>query len=212
LAAIPARYALERRAWSEAAALEPHSSKFPYAEAMIYFARALGAAHLKNAATGKSAIESLQQIRDRLAQAGEAYWSEQVEIQRRGAVAWIAFAEGRRDEAVAEMRTAADREDATDKSAVTPGPLAPARELLGDLLLALDRPGDALREYEATLKKEPNRFRTLYGAAQAASRAGNATAARKYYQELVKICAKADTPARTELTEARRFLTRRAAP
>src|SRR5262245_5765214 len=107
LAAIPARYALERQAWAEAVALEPHPSKFPYAEAMTYFARALGAAHAKNAAAGREAVASLESIRARLADAREAYWAEQVEIQRRGANAWVAFAEGRSDEALAEMRTAA---------------------------------------------------------------------------------------------------------
>ncbi len=212
LAAIPARYALERRAWTEAAALEPKATRFPYTEAMIHFARALAAVHLKDLAAARSGIDTLQQIRERLAQSGEAYWAEQVEIQRRGASAWVAFADGRADEAVSEMRTAADREDATEKNAVTPGPLAPARELLGDLLLELKRPAEALVKYETTLKKEPNRFRSLYGAAQAASSSGNSAAARRYYQELVKICGKADTPARRELAEARSYLTRRGAP
>jgi|KBSSwiStaDraftv2_1062776.scaffolds.fasta_scaffold29166_2 hypothetical protein len=211
LAAIPARYALERRAWAEATALHPSPSRFPYAEAMIHFARALGAAHAKDLATARGAIDNLQQIRERLAQSGEAYWAEQVEIQRRGATAWLAFADGRADEAVTEMRTAAAREDATDKSAVTPGPLAPARELLGDLLLELKRPTDALVEYQATLKKEPNRFRAVLGAARAATLAKNDAAARRYYQDLVKMCAKADSPPRPELAEARAFLTPRAA-
>ncbi len=211
LAAIPARYALERQAWTEAVALEPHPSKFPYAEAMTYFARALGAAHAKNAAAGREAVASLESIRARLAEAREAYWAEQVEIQRRGANAWVAFAEGRSDEALTEMRTAAAREDATEKSAVTPGPLAPARELLGDLLIAMNRPGEALVEYEATLKKEPNRFRTLAGAARAARMSNNDAAARRYYDMLVKMCGKADSPARPELAEARAFLTPRAA-
>jgi hypothetical protein len=211
LAAIPARYALERQAWTEAVALEPHASKFPYAEAMTYFARALGAAHAKDLSTTRSAIDNLQQIRERLAQSGEAYWAEQVEIQRRGATAWLAFAEGRADDAVTEMRTAATREDATEKSAVTPGPLVPARELVGDLLVGMNRPGDALIEYEATLKKEPNRFRTLAGAARAARMSNNEAAARRYYDMLVKMCEKADSPARAELIEARAFLTPRAA-
>jgi hypothetical protein len=211
LAAIPARFALERQAWTEAVALEPHASKFPYAEAMTYFARALGAAHGTDAAAGRAAVASLESIRARLAQSGEAYWAEQVEIQRRGANAWVTFAEGRSDEALAEMRAAAAREDATEKSAVTPGPLVPARELLGDLLVAMSRPGDALIEYEATLKKEPNRFRTLAGAARAARMSNNEAAARRYYDTLVKMCEKADHPARPELTEARAFLTPRAA-
>ena len=206
LAAIPARYMLERRAWTEAAALQPQSSRFPYAEAMIHFARALAASHQKDTAGANAAIAELARIRDRLAESGESYWSEQVEIQRRGAGAWLALAEGRADEAVSEMRTAAEREGATEKNAVTPGPLAPARELLGDMLLELKRPADALREYEATLKKEPNRFRAVYGAAGAASMAGDRTTARRYYQMLVRLCGKADTPARSELAQARQFL------
>ena len=205
LAAIPARYALERRAWAEAAALEPRASAFPYAEAMTYFARALGAAHQKDTATARAAIAALEQIRDRLARAGESYWAEQVDIERRGAAAWLGLAEGRADEALEEMRTAADREDATEKSAVTPGPLTPARELLGDMLLELGRPAEAPREYEATLKKEPNRFRAVYGAAHAAALSGNSASARGYSRQLVTICrGAAETPGRPELAEVRK--------
>jgi hypothetical protein len=211
LAAIPARYALERQAWTEAVALEPHASKFPYAEAMTYFARGIGAAHMKNLAVARDAIFHLDEIRGQLARSGEAYWSEQVEIQRRGASAWTALAEGRADAALDEMRTAVAREDATEKSAVTPGPLAPARELLGDLLMELKRPADALVEYETTLKKESNRFRALLGAARAARLSNHEAAARRYYDMLVKMCEKADSPARAELIEARAFLTPRAA-
>src|SRR5207247_1126836 len=122
VAAIPARYALERGDWKRAAALEARPSPLPYAEAMAHFARALGAAHLKDTATARAAIDALQQLRDRLAQANETYWTGQVDIQRRGAAAWLALAEGRPSEALGEMRTAAEREDATEKSAVTPGP------------------------------------------------------------------------------------------
>ena len=209
LAAIRARYALERQAWTEAIALEPHASKFPYAEAMTYFARGIGAAHTKNLAVARDAIFHLDEIRGQLARSGEAYWSEQVEIQRRGASAWTALAEGRADAALDEMRTAVAREDATEKSAVTPGPLAPARELLGDLLMELKRPADALVEYETTLKKEPNRFRALLGAARAARLSNNDSAARRYYDVLVKMCERADTPARAELVEARRVVSGR---
>ena len=122
LAAIPARWALERRDWGEAAKLEPHPSRFPYTEAMTYFARALGAAHIGDRAAARSAIDALQQIRDRLTAATEAYWADQVEIERRSAAAWLALAEGRTAEALAEMRAAAELEDATEKNAVTPGP------------------------------------------------------------------------------------------
>lgn len=157
LAAIPARWTLERSAWTEAAALEPRASDYPYAEAMTYFARALGASHTGDLAKARSAIDSLSSIQERLSAKGEAYWSEQVAIQRVEAQAWVALAEHRTDDALAQMREAARREDATEKSAVTPGPLAPARELLGDMLMALNRASEAKTEYQATLLKEPNR-------------------------------------------------------
>ncbi|HYN06747.1 MAG TPA: hypothetical protein VES67_05090 [Vicinamibacterales bacterium] len=203
LAAIPARWALEHRDWKAAAALEPGSTRFPYAEAMTHFARALGAAHTGALADTRASIAALEKIRDGLAQAKETYWAEQVGIQREGAAAYLALAEGKRDEALATMRAAVAREDATEKNAVTPGPLAPARELLADMLLELKQPADALREFQATLKKEPNRFRAVYGAARAASLAGDASTARKYYQQLLKTCAKGDVPGRAELVEAR---------
>ncbi len=157
LAAIPARWAVERSAWAEAAALEPHASAFPYAEAMTYFARALGASHTKNFERAQSAIDSLAAIRERLIAHGESYWAEQVSIQHLAASAWLDLARHRDSSAVGAMREAAASEDATEKSAVSPGPLAPSRELLGDMLLVLGRPDEALAEYRATLKKEPNR-------------------------------------------------------
>jgi tetratricopeptide (TPR) repeat protein len=171
---------------------------------MTYFARALGAAHLGDAATVRASLDGLQQARDRLTQANEPYWAEQVEIQRLGATAWLALVEGRKQDALTQMRTAASREDATEKSAVTPGPLAPARELVGEMLLQMNEPAQALKEFEATLKKEPNRFRALAGAAKSAAAAGDRATARKYYDQLVKICVKGDTPGRPELQEARR--------
>jgi tetratricopeptide (TPR) repeat protein len=184
LAAIPARWTLERRAWAEAATLEPQASAFPYAEAMTYFARALGAAHTGDTATARAAVDWLGAIRDRLTASGETYWAEQVAIEALGAGAWLALAEGRTHDALERMREAATREDATEKSAVTPGPLAPARELLGDMLLSLGRPRDALTEYRATLVKEPNRFRTLYGAMHAARAAGDRASASRYAAQL----------------------------
>ena len=184
LAAIPARYALERRAWNEAAALQPKTSAFPYTEALTHFARALGAAHLGDTTKARTSIDSLEAFRARLAASGEAYWAEQVAIQRLGAMAWLDLSRGRRDDALAKMRDAVKREDATEKSAVTPGPLAPAHELLGDMLLELERPADALAEYRASLTREPNRYRSLYGASRAASAAGDRSAAAKYNSEL----------------------------
>ncbi|HXA85433.1 MAG TPA: hypothetical protein VNZ47_10175 [Candidatus Dormibacteraeota bacterium] len=201
-AAIPARYCLERRAWADAAKLEPRPSPFPPADAITYFARGLGAAHVKDGATARSAIGSLEQIRDKL-KMKEGYWANQVEIQRQEVSAWLAFAEGNPQGALAGMRAAAELEDGTEKSAVTPGPLTPARELLGDLLLELKRPSEALKEFEATLTREPNRFRTLYGAAEAAKLAGDRQTAQKYFRQLLKVAERADKPGRPELAEAR---------
>jgi hypothetical protein len=157
LAAIPARWVLERSAWAEAAALEPKASAFPYTEAMTYFARSLGASHTRDLAKSKDAVDSLASIQQRLSATGEPYWAEQVAIQHLAAQAWLDLAQHRQNDALTLMREAATREDATEKSAVTPGPLAPARELLGDMLTELNRPAEASVEYRATLQKEPNR-------------------------------------------------------
>jgi hypothetical protein len=205
LAAIPARYALERNAWAEAARLTPRESPFPWTEAITYFARAIGAARTKDTASAMADIDKLVALRDGLKKANDAYWSEQVEIQRQASAAWVALAQGRADEAVTLAREAADREDATEKSAVTPGPIKPARELLGDMLLELQRPADALREFETAMKKEPNRFRTLYGAARAAEATGDRRKARDYSRALIEICQRSDKPGRIELQEIRKF-------
>jgi tetratricopeptide (TPR) repeat protein len=189
LAAIPARYALERDAWGDAAELQPKATAFPYTEALTYFARALGAAHTGDVARIRESIDSLGAFSERLAAKGEPYWSDQVAIQRLGAQAWLDHAEGRIDEAVRRMREAADREDATEKSAVTPGPLAPARELLGDMLLLLNRPTEALAEYRKALEREPNRYRSLEGARKAAVAAGDSGAAAGYAQQLAALTA-----------------------
>ena len=170
LAAIPARWALERRAWTEAAALEPRASDYPHTEAMTYFARALGASRIGDLARAHAAIDSLASIQQRLSAKNETYWAEQVAIQQLAAQGWLDLAEQRETAALAHMRDAAAREDATEKSAVTPGPLAPARELLGDMLLALGRSAEAVEEYRATLRREPNRRHSLRGVRNAAAR------------------------------------------
>jgi len=170
LAAIPARWTLERSAWGEAAALEPKASAYPYTEAMTYFARALGASHTGDIASARIAVDSLAAIQKRLSAQGESYWAEQVAIQQLGAQAWLDLAEHRENDALMHMREAATREDATEKSAVTPGPLAPARELLGDMLMKLDRPVAAMAEYRSTLRKEPNRRHALRGVGDSTSR------------------------------------------
>jgi hypothetical protein len=205
LAAIPARYTLERGAWADAAKLEARPTAFAYADAQTWFAKALGAARAGDAAAARSAIDVLAKLRDKLIEQKEGYWAEQADIQRRAAGAWLALSEGRKDEALAEMRAAAAIEDGTEKSAITPGPLAPARELVGEMLLQMNKPAEALEAFEATLKKEPNRFRALYGAGKAASLSGNREKARSYFGTLLKVCDRADAPGRAELEEARRI-------
>ena len=205
-AAIPARYALERNAWGEAAALTPRETTFPYADAITYFARALGAARSGNPAAAAQDVAKLVTLRDALHKANDTYWAGQVDIQWRTASAWIALAEGRQTEALSSLREAADFEDLTDKSAVSPGPIKPARELLGEMLMELKRPGEALKEFEATMAKEPNRFRGVYGAARAAKEAGEHQKARIYWARLIEICARADKPGRPELREVQTLL------
>jgi tetratricopeptide (TPR) repeat protein len=202
-AAIPARYCLERRAWSDAAKLEPLTSPFPFADAITYFARGLGAAHMKDGSAAREAIRSLEQIRDKLAGMKEDYWAGQIEIQRQEVVAMLGFSEGHEAEAVSQMRRAAELEDKTELSSITPGPLVPAREMLGDLLLETKQPAEALKEFQATLVKEPNRFWTVYGAAEAAKQAGDRQKSSEYFQQLLTVAKRADQPGRTELAEAR---------
>jgi hypothetical protein len=207
IAAIPARYALERGAWSEAAALSPRSATTPFTEAITYFARAIGAARSGAPASAAADIQMLADLARKLAAMQDAYWTEQVQIQRRVAVAWVAFAEGRTDAGLAELSAAADAEDATDKSAISPGPLAPARELYGFMLLEAGRGRDALAAFEATMKKEPNRFRSLYGAARAAESSGDRAKAATYYQRLLDLAKSADTE-RPEIAAAKAYTRR----
>jgi hypothetical protein len=202
-AAIPARFALERGAWADAAALPVSASPAPYADAITHFARALGAARGGNADAAGPDIRRLADLRDRLSTSGDAYWSGQVEIQRQVAEGWAAFASGRRDDGIVMLRAAAAAEDASDKASVTPGPLAPARELLGEMLLDAGRPADALAEFTSTLAKEPNRYRAVAGAARAATAAGDRAAAAAFRRRLREICRHADT-GRPELTTASR--------
>lgn len=204
-AAIPARYALERGAWAEAAQLMVRDGNVPYAEAITHFARALGASMAGNPQAATPAIERLAVLRDTLTGMKDAYWAEQVDIQRRVALAWQAYAMGKKDDGLAQMRAAADAEDATDKAAVSPGPLAPARELYGYMLLDAGKATEALAAFESTMKKEPNRFRGLYGGARAAEMAGDKVKAAAYYKQLVELAAEADTE-RAEIKRAKEFL------
>jgi hypothetical protein len=204
LAAIPARYALEREAWADAAALVPVQSPFGWPDAVTHFARALGATRLGKPGDARADVARLEAIAASLKAAGEIYWAGQVDIQRRSAAAWVALAEGKAEDALALMQEAAAMEDATEKAPITPGPIKPARELLGDMLVALKRPAEAQAAYEATLKKEPGRFRATVGAARAAAAAGQPAAAAAHYRRLLEIAVRADQPARADLAEARR--------
>jgi hypothetical protein len=206
-ASIPARIALERGAWADAATLAPLSTPMANIRAITHFARALGAARAGNAAAARTELDQLRALETQMREAKDGYWAEQAGIQGDVVAAWIARAEHKPD-AIDRMRAAAEREDKTDKAPVTPGPLAPAREMLGELLLDADRPGEALAAFEASQQKEPNRFRGLYGTARAAERAGDRAKAKHYYGRLVELCARADGD-RPALTQAKAFLGRR---
>lgn len=204
LAAIPARYALERRDWRAASGLESDATPFPYINAITSFARGLGAARLGNIAAANVSVKELENFRKQLEAANEAYWADQVEIQRLEVDAWILLAAGEKELALATMKSAALREDGTEKSVITPGPLVPARELLGEMFLQRNDPAAALTEFQTALNTEPNRFRTLYGAATAARLSGKAELSRKYFAGLLAICENADNPPRPEILEAQR--------
>ena len=211
IAAIPARYALERGDWKAAAQLSVRESAFPFTDAITWFARGIGSARTGDTTASAGAVRRLEELRDRLAARGEAYWAQQVEIQRRGVGAWLAFARGEKSAALSEMRATAELEATTEKNAMTPGPIVPAQELLGEMLLATgDGPG-ALRAFEATLATEPDRFRALAGAMRAAEAAGDTAGVGRYARELSRVAQRGDRPGRAELTRARELVSRRGA-
>src|SRR6266568_9104389 len=206
LAAIPARYALERNAWSDAAALRvpalPHWSSFPFMEALIEYAHALGRAHTGDIEGARKAMDRMRQLRDATTDPKFDYFKRQLDQQMQAASAWVAYGEGKKEGAVDLLRRTADAEDILGKHPVSPGALVPAREQLGDLLLKMDRPKEAQREFEAALKIYPGRFRGLYGAAQAAQQIGEKEKAHHYYAKLTEQTAKADG-SRSELAQLR---------
>jgi hypothetical protein len=205
LAASPARYAIERGDWKAAAVLEVRPSKFSATMAITHFARALGAARSGNAEAAKADLAKLVELRDKLREAKDAYWSDQVEIQRQIAAAWVLNAEGKHDEALAAMKAAAEAEDKTEKSPVTPGPLAPARELYGDMLLDRGNAKEALAAFQATMAKEPNRFNGFAGAAKAAVALGDKVTAKADYTKLIALVDGGDSE-RPALVAARAFV------
>jgi tetratricopeptide (TPR) repeat protein len=214
LADMPARHAAERRRWDEAAAITlPRSDypwpQFPQAEAVLVFVHALGAARTADAITAGKDLDRLQELRANLVKAeGDAfkgYWLTQIDVHRQMVTAWIAHVQGKREEALQMLRTAADREDAIERDPVVPGPIVSARELLGEMLLESNQPQQALSAFATSLKEEPGRFWSLYGAAQAAERAGDRERARSFYADLVAQTVHADGD-RPALNAARTFL------
>jgi tetratricopeptide (TPR) repeat protein len=205
LAAVPARFALERQAWKEAAVLEPRGSKFPQAEAITHFARAMGSARSGDLAAAERDVENLKVIRASLDNASQSYWASQVEIQMLAASAWIAQAKGEKETALKLMRAAADLEDDSEKHIAMENRLYPMRELLGDLLLDQQQPELALAAYETSLVSTPNRLRGLYGAAKAAKAANQPEKAATYFRKLAEMTKGADTD-RVEISEARSSL------
>jgi tetratricopeptide (TPR) repeat protein len=205
LAASPARYVVERSDWTAAAALEVRPSVLPNVTAISWFAKALGAARSGDTPQAQLAIARLVELRDELRGKKDAYWSEQVDIQSRVATAWMQFAAGHHNEALTTMRDAADAEDKTEKAPVTPGPLAPARELYGAMLLQHGDAVGALAAFEATLSKEPKRLNATLGAANAALAAGDSTKARQYYAAAMALASDASVD-RPDVAKARAFL------
>jgi hypothetical protein len=204
-AVSPARYALERGDWKAAESLAVRPTPLANVQAITYFARALGAARAGNPEAAKPDIARLGELRDKLREAKDAYWSEQVDIQARIASAWLLYAEGKKNEALKAMSEAADAEDRTEKHPVTPGVPKPARELYGEMLLDSTNAKDALTAFEATLKKEPNRLGALTGAARAAAQLSDASKARDYFGKVVEQ-AGSEGNTRIEVVDARKYL------
>jgi Tetratricopeptide repeat len=209
LAAIPARFTIERQRWAEAAALKARNNIGPATEAITWWAKAMGAARTGDLAGAQQDIAQLQALKSKLESSsdpGAKYWAGQVEIQRLSASAWLAHAQGQDEQALASMRTAAEMEDATEKSPTTPGPVLTARELLGDLLMETKQPANALAAYETSLKSSPNRLHSIYGAAQAAEAADRPEIAKRYYAKVVEVCSQC-LPDDPSLQRAQRALT-----
>ena len=204
-AAIPVRYALDRHAWAEAAAIPPMQTTFKQAEAIVAFGRSLGAARTGDLGQAKEELANIIRLRQALAAEGDPYWAEQVGIQEAAASAWIALAEKDTARALAAMGDAASREDRSEKHVAMENRLSPMRELLGEMLLEAGRPADALREFGRSLQTIPGRFRSIAGAADAAARSGNRAAATTYYRQLIALTSEADSE-RPAVTAARAFL------
>ncbi|MDB5810841.1 MAG: hypothetical protein JWN94_2963 [Betaproteobacteria bacterium] len=205
IAAMPARYALERNSWREAMNLTVKPSKVAFVDGITYSARAIGAARSGDAAAAEKDAAELEKLHKALLEAKDTYWATEIEVMRLTAAGWIAYAKNDTDNALKYMRAAADLEDKSEKSIVTPGRVLPARELLGDMLLESKQPAAALKEYEASQLREPNRFRGFYGAAQAAEAAGDRAKAAQHYAKLLTLAKNSDGT-RPELARAKSYV------
>ncbi|MEQ9619383.1 MAG: hypothetical protein RIG61_09450 [Deltaproteobacteria bacterium] len=213
IAGAQARYPLERMQWEDAASLEARTHKnfpwdnYPAYESITYFGRGIGAARSGNVEGAEEALEKLNALYDATVKSGDQYWSVIVDAERKSVAAWIEYAKGNKKEALTMMREAADIEDSVDKHPVTPGAVLPARDLLGDMLIDMGKPEEALTAYETSLKISPNRFYSLYGAGHAAELAGDSQKAQMYYEKLITVTAKADSP-RPRIDKAREYLSK----
>src|SRR6202030_305051 len=205
LAAIPARYALDRGEWWEAAHLPVRDSQFPAAQSITYCARALGAARAGDLTAARAEIGHLDEIEAKLIAAKDEYWAGQTRIQKEAAAGWLTFAEGKREAAIAAMKVAAERDDASEKNVAMENKVVPIRALLGELYLAAQMPKEALAEFEASQKTMPNRFRTIADTATAARAVGSVEAAKRYYRALAGLAVNGDGQ-RPELAEAKTYL------
>ena len=205
LAAMPARYVLERADWAGAAALPVKPTEHPQADSLTHFTRGLGMARTGNLPGAKAEIDVMQSLRARMQKSDEAYWADRTGEQIAAVSAWVALAEGATEKAIALMQTAADGEDGSIKHVAMENRLYPMRELLGDLLLEARQPREALTEFEKSLKDHPNRYRALYGAARAAEAVGDRQKAVEYYNKLIELSKNADGT-RPELQHAGAYL------
>jgi tetratricopeptide (TPR) repeat protein len=197
LAAVEGRYALERQEWAKAASLQARQpdhldwDRYPEFEALMHFAIGLGGARGGHPEKAEGAIKRLEALEQKT---GNPYWVKQIEIQKNTVKAWLAFAKGQHDKALEWMTLAASQENATNKHAITPGELLTASELLGDMLMELEKPDEALVQYELALDRSPRRFNCLYGAGRAAELAGDHARAKAHYEALLEVSADAEAP------------------
>ena len=207
IAAMQARYALERADWRTAMDLVPGKSKFPHVEAITYFARAIGAIRARTPASAEDDALALDNIHKALVEAKNTYWATEVEVQQLAVAAWLAHARGKSEEALKLMRASADLEDGNEKHIVTPGRIVPARELLAEMLIEQNQPAAALVELEASRKREPNRFRNYSASAKAANMAGDKAKSAEYAAKLLELAKDADTR-RSEINQAYNLMVR----